>query len=75
MCLGIYITWLVHSRSSLDIVVYPQSNQEVNFPEGELPLISVIIPARNERRNIRRCMQALLGQTYQNYEIIVIDDR
>ena len=45
-------------------------------PLAELPpLISVIIPARNEQRNIRRCIQALLSQTYPNFEIIVVDDR
>ncbi len=39
------------------------------------PLISVCVPARNEERNIRRCVEALLAQTYPNFEIIVLDDR
>src|SRR4030065_275908 len=38
-------------------------------------MISVIIPARNEARNISRCVQALFRQTYPNFEILVIDDR
>jgi chlorobactene glucosyltransferase len=75
MGLGLYITWLVHSRAGLDIVVEPGTGQEDKSNQGELPLISVVIPARNEGRNIRRCIQALFAQAYSNIEIIVIDDR
>ncbi len=74
MGVGIVITWLLHARVGMQIVVDPQ----IGLPEGSLPephpLISVIIPARNEQRNIHRCIQALLSQTYPNYEIIVVDD-
>jgi chlorobactene glucosyltransferase len=38
------------------------------------PLVSVLIPARNEEDNIERCILSLQNQTYQNYEILVIDD-
>jgi chlorobactene glucosyltransferase len=41
---------------------------------GPLPLVSVIIPARNEEKNIRACLLSLLGQNYGNFEIIVLDD-
>jgi chlorobactene glucosyltransferase len=75
MGLGLYITWLVHSRTTLDLVVEPQSVQVMHPLAGEFPLISVIIPARNEGRNIQRCIQALFRQTYPNYELIVVDDR
>jgi chlorobactene glucosyltransferase len=37
-------------------------------------LVSVCIPARNEEDNIGRCLEAFLHQTYQNYEILVLDD-
>jgi len=37
--------------------------------------ISVIIPARNEEKNIARCLFHLLKQNYRNVEIIVVDDR
>ncbi|HUV38294.1 MAG TPA: glycosyltransferase family 2 protein [Planctomycetota bacterium] len=39
------------------------------------PLVSVIIPARNEARNIRRTLDALLVQHYPRFEVIVADDR
>lgn len=38
------------------------------------PMVSVIVPARNEERNIRRCVTSLLEQDYSNYEVIVVDD-
>ncbi len=62
------ITWM-HNQYQLDISVEPVS------PSQDLPLISVCVPARNEERNIRPCVEALLAQTYPNFEIIVLDDR
>jgi len=39
-----------------------------------LPRVSIIVPARNEERNIGRCAQGLTRQTYANLEIIFVDD-
>jgi chlorobactene glucosyltransferase len=66
---GIYIITWMHNQYQLDIVVEPLP------PPQDPPLISVCVPARNEERNIRRCVEALLEQTYSNFEIIVLDDR
>ena len=41
---------------------------------GEAPLVSLVIPARNEGRNIRRCVESALGSTYRPLEVIVVDD-
>ncbi len=40
----------------------------------ERPLISILIPARNEEDNIKRCINSLLKQDYENFEILVLDD-
>ena len=37
--------------------------------------VSVLVPARNEERSIRPCIDSLLDQTYANYEIVVLDDQ
>jgi len=39
------------------------------------PLVSVIIPARNEARNIERCVRSILATQYTPIEVIVVDDR
>lgn len=39
-----------------------------------LPPVSIIVPARNEEANIRRCVSSLLEQDYDNFEVIVVDD-
>ena len=38
------------------------------------PLVSVLIPARNEEKSIIRCLKSLVEQDYQNTEILVLDD-
>ena len=39
-----------------------------------LPLVSVIVPARNEENNIGGCLDSLVKQDYSNLEVIVVDD-
>ena len=38
------------------------------------PLVSVLIPVRNEEKNIERCLNSLRNQLYKNFEILVIND-
>jgi len=38
------------------------------------PLISILIPARNEEENIKRCIISLTKQNYNNIEILVLND-
>ena len=38
------------------------------------PLVSILIPARNEERHIERCLTSLRNQVYKNYEILVLND-
>lgn len=38
------------------------------------PLISVLIPAYNAEKYIEHCLKSVCGQTYDNLEIIVIND-
>lgn len=38
------------------------------------PLITVIIPVYNCENYIKKCLDSLIKQTYQNIEVIVIDD-
>lgn len=38
------------------------------------PLVSVIITTKNEEKNIENCIKSILEQSYQNIEIIVVDN-
>ncbi len=39
------------------------------------PLVSVLIPARNEEKNMASCLQSISRQTCRNMEILVLDDQ
>ncbi|MFN7951817.1 MAG: glycosyltransferase family A protein [bacterium] len=39
------------------------------------PLVSVVIPARDEEKTIETCVSGVLAQDWPNLEVIVVDDR
>ncbi len=67
--LGLVIIYWIHNQYQLDIVVIPAP------PPRSAPLISICIPARNEKINIRKCVESALAQGYPNFEVIALDDR
>ena len=40
----------------------------------ENPLVSILVPGKNEGKNIYKMVKSLAEQTYRHYEIIVVDD-
>lgn len=38
------------------------------------PLISIIVPVYNTENYLKRCLESIISQTYQNLEIIIIND-
>ncbi len=64
---------------------FKRRQEDNNRKEGEerqshdekmhrLPLVSIVLPARNEQDNIQKCLKSLVRQDYQNYEIIAVND-
>lgn len=40
-----------------------------------LPMVSILVPARNEELNIADCVWSLLAQDYPSFEVLVLDDQ
>ena len=38
------------------------------------PLISIIIPVYNAEKYIRECLESVISQDFQNYEVLVVND-
>ncbi|HEY2848649.1 MAG TPA: glycosyltransferase [Gemmatimonadaceae bacterium] len=60
------ILW--RAKDTVTLAEYPST------PPSPAPPVSVIIPARNEARNIEACVRSILAATWPSLEIIVIDD-
>jgi len=44
-------------------------------PPEKYPMVSILIPVRNEERCIAGCVQSYLAQDYPSFEVIVLDDQ
>ena len=43
-------------------------------PAADLPAVSMIVPAYNERVGIEACVRSLVASDYPNFEVLVVDD-
>ncbi len=44
-------------------------------PPAVFPMVSVLIPARNEERSIASCVRSIIEQDYPSFEVLVLDDQ
>ena len=49
--------------------------EPVSSPPAAAPKVSILVPARNEEKNIANCLAHLFKQNYPAFEILVVDDR
>lgn len=68
---GVWVYFLSYMAKSFRCSPRLDDAQKAQSPH---PLVSVILPARNEERYIAKCLESLLGQDYDNLEIVVIND-
>lgn len=40
----------------------------------QMPLLTVIIPVRDEEKNIAKCLDSLLNQSFKDFDIVVVSD-
>lgn len=43
-------------------------------PPTDFPLVSILVPARDEQAVIGQCLRSLLAQDYPRFELLVLDD-
>ena len=62
--------WLMLNRHALTVLESIQVEDD-----QPLPTVSVVIPARNEERNLEQALESVLALDYPDLEIIVVNDR
>jgi len=72
MMLSLILLSLFTYISLTNILFGPYLRSRVQL--SHTPFVSIMIPARNEEANIARCLDSLLQQNYDKYEILVLDD-
>jgi glycosyltransferase involved in cell wall biosynthesis len=55
-------------------IARPEWDRKPATPDGN-PRVSIIVPARNEEEHIGPALTSLLKLDYENYEVIVVNDR
>ena len=59
-------------RTILNLILVPRLKPRI---PSRTPMVSIIVPARNEERMIERAVRSMLAQTYPALEVLVINDR
>ncbi|MDX9928680.1 MAG: glycosyltransferase family 2 protein [Bacteroidales bacterium] len=67
----LYLTFLRMSVALVNLLTRPHPGSEGS---GHGPMVSVLVPARNEEKNIGRLLDSLIAQKYEPLEIIVYND-
>jgi glycosyltransferase involved in cell wall biosynthesis len=47
---------------------------EIDMMRGNGPLVGVVVPAYNEERYIGECIDSVLGQSYPNWHLVIVDN-
>lgn len=60
-------------QTTINLLCFRRPDPQTPLPQN-LPLVSILIPARNEALRLPECLDSLLAQDYSNLEWIVLDD-
>ena len=72
--IGVSATWIALIKSMLKTFNESPFLDKFEKKEHARPKVSVILPARNEEKFIEKCLDSLVEQDYDDYEIIAIND-
>lgn len=71
---GIFSTWLYLLLFMIKSLVQSPTLESIKNIKINFPRVSIIVPARNEEKYIRKCVDSLLKQDYPDFEIILVND-
>ena len=75
ICSVITIGWLYAFFRTIRAMIRKKYELHPHGPKGDEKIsVSIIIPARNEERNIRSCVLSALQQEHKSVQVIVLDD-
>ena len=71
-----FLFWILYGlRTIINYRMIPKlSKVTLGDSSKSVPLVSLIVPTRNEAYRITNCIKSLKAQTYPNLEIIIVDD-
>lgn len=75
--IGVLLTWSYLLISTIQSLIRsPKLTNYTNYPNQirSFQKVSIIVPARNEAKYIKKCIDSLLKQSYPNFEIILVND-
>jgi chlorobactene glucosyltransferase len=68
------VPWLLVFVAARMLLTRSPRLQRIPWMREGAPLVSIIVPARDEAENISACVATLLNSTYPSVEIVVVDD-
>lgn len=68
-------SWLLLCTALNALRFYHVNRRGRKYVLKDNPLVSIIIPARDEEKNLPSLLDSMIAQEYENIEILVIDDR
>jgi chlorobactene glucosyltransferase len=71
---GICFTWIYLLLFMIKSVKKSPKLESIETMEKKFPKVSIILPARNEEKHIRYCINSLLRQDYPDFELILVND-
>ncbi|MFC0044818.1 glycosyltransferase family 2 protein [Metabacillus iocasae] len=74
MIVYVLIFLILSAGTVLNIALLPTLNNQQKKKRESYPLVSILIPMRNEERNVKRVVRAVKLLTYPNFECIILDD-
>lgn len=70
VCAGAFLVFLL-----VNLAVLPKLSARTQASGESMPFVSVVIPARNEEKDIRAAVASHLSQGSSELEVVVVDDR